>query len=285
MGVHTLTAPPEETTGEAPRPDGGAPPNRIITILSPKGGSGKTTVGVNLAVALATRHPRQVVLLDLDLQFGDVASVMRQSPTNTIGDIARRWPVDSANLKLALTAHNSGVYTLCAPLTPAEADDVTAAHVAGVIQVLQQSFPYVIVDTDPGLSERVLSALDVCTDIVMVCATEVPSIQGLAKALEALDVVGLTSPTRHFLLNRSDAKVGLDIEEIERTVGADIDVKVPSSIDVVKATNGGVPIMQSRSNDTIVKAFDRLADRFDSATAPAATAEASGGRRLFKRKA
>ena len=282
MEVETLTAPPEESTREEPRPAGGGPPNRIITVLSPKGGSGKTTVGVNLAVALAARRPREVVLLDLDLQFGDVASVLRLSPKNTIGDIARRWPVDSANLKLALTAHNSGVYTLCAPLTPAEADDVTAAHVAGVIHVLHQSFPYVIVDTDPGLSERVLSALDICTDIVMVCATEVPSIQGLAKALEALDVVGLTEPKRHFLLNRSDAKVGLDLEEIEKTVGAQIDIRVPSSIDVVKATNGGVPIMQSRSNDGVVKAFERLADRFDdSVIAPTS----SGGRRLFKRKA
>ena len=104
---------------------------------------------------------------------------------------------------------------------------------------------------------------------------------------EALDVVGLTGPRRHFLLNRADAKVGLDIDEIERTVGAEIDVKVPSSIDVVKATNGGVPIMQSRTNDTIVKAFDRLADRFDPAIAAKAkaSAEASGSRRLFKRKA
>ena len=285
MGVDTLTAPPEETTREAAPPEGGAPAHRIITILSPKGGSGKTTVGVSRAVALAARHPRDVVLGDLDLRFGDVASVLRQAPSRTIGDIARRWPVDSANLKLALTSHNSGLYTLCAPLTPAEADDVTSAHVVGVIEVLQQSFPYVIVDTDPGLSERVLSALDVCTDVVMVCATEVPSIQGLAKALEALDVVGLTQPRRHFLLNRADAKVGIEIAEIEQSVGAEIDVQVPSSIDVVKSTNGGVPIMQSRSNDAIVKAFERLTDRFDATAEPASSNPASGARRLFKRKA
>lgn len=283
MGVDTLTAPTDETNGAGPDLLDGTTPNRIITILSPKGGSGKTTVGVNLAVALAARHPREVVLLDLDLQFGDVASVLRLSPTNTIGDIARRWPVDSANLKLALTAHNSGLYTLCAPLTPAEADDVTADHVAGVVGALHQSFPYVIIDSDPGLSERVLSTLDICTDIVMICATEVPSIQGLAKALEALDVVGLTAPVRHFLLNRSDAKVGVELDEIEKTVGASIDVRVPSSIDVVKATNGGVPIMESRSNDALVTAFERLADRFDS-TVTSTDTPSSGGRRLFKRK-
>ncbi|WP_436793078.1 AAA family ATPase [Actinospongicola halichondriae] len=288
MDADTLTASGEETNHEATRgaavSEGAGPAHRIITILSPKGGAGKTTVGTNLAVALAARHPRKVVLVDLDLQFGDVASVLRQHPTTTIGDIARRWPVDSANLKLALTTHPSGMYTLCAPLTPAEADDVTSVHVAGVLSVLQRSFEYVVVDTDPGLSERVLSALDVCTDIVMVCATERPSIQGLAKALQALDVIGLTAPTRHFLLNRADAKVGLELEEIERTVGATIDVRVPSSIDVVKATNGGVPIMQSRSNDSIVKAFEQLADKVDSDRAGAAGSAPTGSRRLFKRK-
>ncbi len=258
----------------------------MITILSPKGGSGKTTVATNLAVALAARHPRKVVLVDLDLQFGDVASVLRQHPTTTIGDIARRWPVDPANLKLALTPHPSGMYTMCAPLTPAEADDVTSVHIVGALTVLHRSFEFVIVDTDPGLSERVLSALDVSTDVVMVCATERPSIQGLAKALQALDVVGLTDATRHFLLNRSDAKVGLETEEIERTVGAVIDVRLPSSIDLVKATNGGVPVMQSRSNDVLVKSFEKLAALF--ATPGVAIADPgvpTSGRRLFKRKA
>lgn len=257
-------------------------PQYIVTTLSPKGGAGKTTVGTNLAVGLAARYPRKVVLVDLDLQFGDVANVLRQSPTSTIADIARKWPVDGANLKLSLTSHHTGLYTLCAPLSPAEADDITADHVTGIIHSLAQSFRFVVVDTDPGLSERVLSALDVSTDIVMVCATEFPSIRGLAKALEALDVVGLTSARRHFLLNRADAKVGVEIDEIERVIGHSIDVSVPSSIDVVRATNGGVPVMESRSNDGLVKAFDRLVDLIDD-SAPRETV-APGSRRLFKRK-
>lgn len=285
MGVDTLTARGEATNQETTGSDGAGAVHRLITILSPKGGSGKTTVGTNLAVSLALRHPRKVVLVDLDLQFGDVASVLRLQPTTTIGDIARRWPLDSANLKLTLTPHQSGLYTLCAPLTPAEADDVAAEHVAGVLQVLHRSFEYVVVDTDPGLSERVLSALDVCTDLVMVCATDVPSIQGLSKALEALDVIGLTGPGRHFLLNRADAKVGLDFDDIERMIGVPIDIRVPSSIDMVKATNGGVPIMMSRTNDSIVSAFEALTDMFDNDSSGSSDGTLGGARRLFKRKA
>lgn len=270
----TMTAPAEGTAAD---------PNKIVTILSPKGGAGKTSVGTNLAVGLAARHPRQVVLIDLDLQFGDVANVLRLAPKNTIADISKRWPVDSANLKLALTAHPCGLYTLCAPLNPAEADDVAAEHVAGVLQMLRSSFRYVVVDTDPGLSERVLSALDLSADIVMVCSPEMPSIRGLRKALDALDLVGLTDARRHFLLNRADSKVGLEVADIERSIGADVDVKVPSSIDMVKATNEGVPVMESRSSVPLTSAFDKLVDLIDDTVHDDGGAER--GRRLFKRKA
>lgn len=283
MGAGLLTAPSEETAGS-----GGGSPQRIITVLSPKGGSGKTTVGTNLAVGLAARYPRDVVLVDLDLQFGDVANVLRQSPSATIADVARKWPVDSATVKLSLTAHRTGAYTLCAPLSPAEADDIGSEHVVGVIRTLADSFRFVIVDTDPGLSERVLSALDISTDIVMVCATEFPSIRGLAKALEALDIVGLTEARRHFLLNRADAKVGVEADDIERAIGHTVDVRVPSSIDMVKATNTGIPIMEARSNDVLVKAFESLCDLFDPAKpagGAADLAESGRGGRLFKRKA
>ena len=274
MSVMTLTAPASDDSQH----------HRIITILSPKGGSGKTTVGTNLAVGLGRRHPKQVALVDLDLQFGDVANVLRQSPTTTIGDIARKWPVDSANLKLALTSHPTGIYSLCAPLNPAEADDVTAEHVSGVLRALQQTFPFVVVDTDPGLSERVLSALDVSTDIVLVCATEIPSIRGLKKALEALDIVGLTAPRRHFLLNRADAKVGVELVDIERSVGHPVDVELPSSIDMVRATNDGIPVMESESNAALVRAFNKLVDRMEPGEV-GVPGEAAQGRRLFKRRA
>lgn len=274
MGVDTLTTPHDETA---------APDHRIITILSPKGGSGKTSVSTNLAVGLAAANPRQVVLVDLDLQFGDSANVLRLSPTSTVVDVCRKWPVDSAQLKLALTSHPSGVYTLCAPLNPAEADEVASEHVTGILATLHRSFKYVVVDTDPGLSERVLSALDVSTDIVLVCATEVPSIRGLQKALQALDVVGLTEPRRHFLINRADAKVGIELADIERTIGHTVDVEVPSSIDMVKATNDGVPVMESHSNAMLVRAFQTLVDRIDPDAAP--VGEGGPTRRLFKRRA
>jgi pilus assembly protein CpaE len=275
MSTTTLTADPVEEVATDPR---------IITILSPKGGAGKTTAATNLAVGLAKVHPKEVVLVDLDLQFGDVASNLRLSPTATIADVVRRWPCDTAQLKLALTAHHTGLYTLCAPLNPAEADEIVAEHVGGVLRALHRSFRFVVVDTDPGLSERVLSALDLSTDMVMICSTEVPSIRGLKKALEALDVIGLTEARRLLVLNRSDAKVGVDVDALERTVGHRVDVRVPSSIDMVLATNDGIPVMESERNPELVRAFQGLVDHF----LPRDREHGHSGRsgmRLFKRKA
>jgi len=277
MGAPTLTAPPAEEVA--------ADPSRIITILSPKGGAGKTSASTNLAVGLAKRCPKDVVLLDLDLQFGDVASNLRLSPTSTITDVVRRWPCDPAQLKLALTPHHCGLYTLCAPLNPAEADEITSEHVTGIIRALHRSFKYVVVDTDPGLSERVLSALDLSTDMVMICSTEVPSIRGLKKALEALDVIGLTAARRLLVLNRSNAKVGVDIPALERTVGHEVDIRVPSSIDMVLATNDGVPVMESERNPDLVRAFQELVDHFVPHDGEAGHGGRGGAVRLFKRKA
>lgn len=256
--------------------------HRIITILSPKGGAGKTTIATNLAVALARRHPRQVVLVDIDLQFGDVAGCLRLTPTGTFADIARAWPIDSAALKLQLTPHHTGLFVLCAPLDPAAADDITAEQVYAVLRDLSRSFRFVVVDTDPGLGERVLSALDASTDMVLVCGTDVPSVRGLRKGLEALDTIGMTSQRRHFVLNRADARVNLPPQEIEKSIGRPVDVPLPSSRDVVIGTNDGIPVVEAGSNPALVKAFEALADRVDDTDTDDAGARARMGR--FRRR-
>ena len=247
--------------------DDGASSTRTIAVLSPKGGVGKTMLSTNLAVGLAAVHPREVCLVDLDLQFGDVANTLRIVPEHTIHDAVDKGLADATALKLDLAPHPSGVYALCAPDDPAEADEISAAHVSRTIALLASSFSYVILDTDPGLGEYSLAAIDQATDLVFVCATDVASVRGLNKELKALDNLGLTEAKRHFVLNRSDAKVGLSVEAISDTVDLSVDVFVPSSRAVPLAMNQGLSLLEG-DESTVTKSLWQLVRRFTNASLP-----------------
>jgi pilus assembly protein CpaE len=158
------------------------PKNRVIPVLAAKGGSGKTTVSTNLAVSLAHSYPGDVVIVDLDLQFGDVASAFGLEPLHTFADIARHpGPVDLTRLKTLLTPKQSaGLYVLAAPESPAEADDLEPKMAADVIKLLATEFPFVVVDTAPGIDEFTLEVLDLATDLVLLASMDVPSVRGVA---------------------------------------------------------------------------------------------------------
>ncbi len=219
-----------------------APTSQIITVLSPKGGSGKTTVSSNLAVSLAKQHPGEVVLIDLDLQFGDVAHALRVMPEFTLADTTAAT-ADSTALKAFLT-HRDPLYVLCAPDQPEEADDITSEIVGSIIDQLRESFSIIIIDTPAGLDDSTMEAIDRATDLVFVTSTDIPSVHAVRKELEILDRMGVTAPKRHLVMNRSNAKVGLDVKDISVTTGLEIVASVPSSREVPIAMNRGVPLME-----------------------------------------
>ena len=197
-------------------PETRQPTTRIVTVISPKGGSGKTTVATNLAVGLAQVAPHQVVLIDLDLQFGDVASALRLTPEHTIADTARTGVLDTTTLKVLLTPHPAELFTLCAPESLAQADDLDPEQLSQVVRPLSTEFKYIVIDTCAGIDAHALAAMELATDLIMVCTTDVPCVRGVRKAVEALDVIGLSTQTRHFVLNRADARVGLERERHRR---------------------------------------------------------------------
>jgi pilus assembly protein CpaE len=255
--------------------DGGA---RVIVVLSPKGGAGKTTVACNLAVGIAAVKAREVVLFDTDLQFGDVANALRLTPDVSFGDAVSAGLTDLTSLKLALTPHPTGVYALCAPELPADSDDINGDHVARAVSLLREEFRYIVVDTDAGLGERTLAAIEGATDLIFVCATDVPSVRALRKELDALDTIGMTHQRRHIVLNRADAKVGLTADDIQSTVSHRIDVFVPSSRSVPVAMNQGIPLLENNAPSPATKALRELVARFVD-TAPPPTMTAAGARR------
>jgi pilus assembly protein CpaE len=234
------------------------PVGRIFTTVSPKGGSGKTTVAVNLAVALAQEAPGKVVLVDLDVQFGDVANYLRILPEQTLADAVAIDGLDAMTAKVLLTAHDSGLYVLCAPSDPAIGERITAEQCASVLKLLTQEFAYVVVDTSAGLTEQTLAALEASSDILFICSMDIGSVRSLRKELEALDELGMTSQGRHFVLNRADSRVGLQASEIEQTVGLPVEVSVPSSRSVPLAVNQGIPVVLGDARSTVAKSIRQL---------------------------
>lgn len=276
-----------ERRAQAMREDEATSQHRLILVLSPKGGSGKTTISSNLAVGLASRAPKQVVLVDGDLQFGDVANALRLLAESTVRDAISGGLGDVAEVKVHLTPHRSGLYALCAPEIPGIADEISPQAFAKAVTLLHHEFRYVVVDTDPGLSERTLQVMDHATDFVFVAATDVASVRGLHKTIDALDRIGLTGARRHFVLNRSDARVGLDLDDIAATIGMQPDVLVPSTVTLPVSLNQGTPVLELEEDSPATPALWHLVDRFEPdprQSSTGATAERRTGGGIFGRR-
>jgi pilus assembly protein CpaE len=217
---------------------------RVITVLGPKGGTGKTLVSTNLAVALSANHGRAVVV-DLDLQFGDVGLAMGLRPERTMYDLAQSGGTpDATKLEGYLVEHSSGAAALLAPTRPDHAAAVTPDAIREILRVLRASTPFVIVDTPPAFSPEVIAALDESTDICVVTMLDAPSLKNTKIALETLQLLGVQAPVR-IVLNRSDSNVGITHADVVHILGRAPDVLVPSSRDVVRSVNAGEPIVGS----------------------------------------
>jgi pilus assembly protein CpaE len=240
-----------------------APAGRIIAVLSPKGGSGKTMVAANLAAVLARAGQGSVVLVDLDVQFGDAASALGLVPEHTIGQLVSSPTIDSTTLKVFLTQHEpSGAFVLCGALSPEEGEAVTDQHASRILELLARDFAYVIVDTAAGLDERALATLEIATDVVLVASMDVSSIRSLGKEVNALERLGLAGTTRHFVLNRADARVGINVADVEAALGMAVNAEVPSSRTVPLSMNQGRAIVIDEPTSPVTREFMRLASRF-----------------------
>ncbi|MGD8149657.1 AAA family ATPase [Ornithinimicrobium sp. Y1694] len=236
---------------------------RVIAIASPKGGVGKTTIATNVATALAEHSPTGTVLVDLDVQFGDVAAALNLDPTYTLADLLT-GPVasDAIALKSVLTKHESGLHVVPGVRNPADADQITAAHITRLLDTLKREFRYVLIDTAPGLSEETLAALDHATDVVLVSGLDVPSVRGMRKELMVLEELDLQPVNIHVLVNMAEKGGGLSVADVTATLGRKVDVVLPRSPKVLRSTNEGVPMVVGQPKDGISKDLAALAARF-----------------------
>lgn len=245
-----------------PQPDQQSSQARIVVVASPKGGTGKTTVATNLAVGLASGAPHSTVLVDLDVQFGDVASALQLVPEHCLTDaVTGVASQDSIVLKTVLTPHPSGLYALCGSDSPAAGDGVTGDQVTRLLTQLAAEFRYVVVDTAPGLLEHTLAALDLATDVVLVSGMDVPSVRGMHKELQLLTDLNLLQASRHIVLNFADRREGLTVQDIQNTIGLPADIVLRRSKAVALSTNRGVPLLQHPGRDRAARELWRLVGR------------------------
>ena len=246
----------------------GKPNAPLIAILGPKGGTGKTLISANLAVALAQRD-QNVVLVDLDLQFGDIGLARGLSPERTMYDLMKAGPpFDHEKLDRHLIRHSSGVKVLIAPTRPDQASAVSIDYLRDIYASLRTMSDAVIVDTPPGFTPEVIATIDVSTEVCMVGMLDSLSLKNTKLGLETLDLMGYDTDHVSLVLNRADSRVGITPDDVSTIVGRGPDVSVPSDREIPRSVNEGTPIVAARQSSGAAKAFRTLADRYANKPAP-----------------
>lgn len=266
----------------------------MITVLGPKGGTGKTVTSSNLAVALALEG-KSAVLVDLDLQFGDVGLALGLEPTKTIYDLAvSGGSLDADKIDGFLAEHPSGARALLAPLRPDQAAAVGMSFLREVFEILRSRYDFLLVDTPPAFTPEVIAAVDSSSHLCVVGMLDALSLKDTKIGLETLQQMGYDPRVVTLVLNRADSNVGITQADVEQLLGRAPDVLVGSDRAIPRALTDGQPIVVAEPRSKAARSYTALAERYVAATArqaeaaPALAAPASNGngwRRMSLRKA
>ncbi len=216
---------------------------RIITVFSTKGGVGKTVIATNLAVALASEKKTRTILLDLDLQFGDVGVMLKLLPKHTLYDLVGLKNIDSGQINALLTKFNDRVSAFVAPLQPELADLVTPEIIKPVYGWLRQAADYVIVDTPPCFNDHVLSVLDETDQLYLVATLDLPSLKNIKLCLQTLKLLAFPREKTSLIVNRIDRSLGLSPEDVEEVFQEKISIRIVNDPSVPLAVNNGAPVI------------------------------------------
>jgi pilus assembly protein CpaE len=248
-----------------PRPAGNA---RVITVFSPKGGTGKTVVATNLAVALAAAGKR-TLLVDLDLQFGDVAIMLGLQPERTLHDLLTApGPLDSEKIAGYATRRGTLLDILPAPIKPEDAETIAEARVAELLDAARTGYDVVIVDTTPFFQPSVLTALDRTDELLLLCAPDVPTMKNVRLTLQTLDLLGFAADRVRLVLNRANTRIGFRAAQVASVVDRPVEVELPDDESVMVAVNRGVPVVELRAQGAFASALAAAAARLDRRVAP-----------------
>jgi pilus assembly protein CpaE len=233
---------------------------RVITVFSTKGGVGKSVIASNLAAHMASALDKRVVLLDLDLEFGDDALMLGLQPERTIYDAVQAYErLDAELLEGYMQTHSSGAKVLLAPTQPEHAEAITTARISGIIDLARQIGDVVLIDTPGRLDQLVLTAFDHSDYVLAVATMDLPSIKNTKVSLQKLRQLGYGNGMVRLTLNRADSKVFLDTTEVERALPNQVLTRIPSDRLVPRSVNRGIPITVDQPKSSVSKSIASLA--------------------------
>ena len=247
-----------------PEPLDPAEQGQVITVFSTKGGSGKSVIASNVAVRLAMRSDRPVCLVDADLQFGDVAVMLKLAPQHTIVDaVSAIDRLDAGLLQGLLVSHEpSGLLVLPAPLEPAFADQIGGPEMVRIVEILRGFCSHVVIDTPAYFNDVVLGLIEVSDDVLLVAGMDIPNIKNVKIGLQTLRLLNTPMSKLRLVLNRANSKVKLEVSEVEKTLQVKADSLIPSDVVVPQAVNKGTPVILSAPKAAVSRALEQLADTF-----------------------
>jgi pilus assembly protein CpaE len=233
---------------------------RIVTVFSPKGGTGKTVMSSNLATAFAKHGGKRTLLLDLDLQFGDAAIMLGIEPDKTIYDlVVAPGELDPEKLAGYTTRHASGVDVLPAPIRPEDAELVTEAKLSRLLEVAKESYEMIVVDTSPFFHGPMLATLDSTDELLLVCGLDVPTIKNVRLSLQTLELLSFPTERIRVVLNRANTNVGMKRGEVEAALEQRVRFEIPSDRAVPLAVNRGNPAVVSDPKADFSRALREMA--------------------------
>jgi pilus assembly protein CpaE len=238
------------------------PRGKIVSVYSPKGGTGCTTLAVNLAMVL-NNPDTKVALVDGNLQFGDVAVFVNEQGKNTVVDLAPRADeLDEDIVEEVMVKHStSGLHILAAPSRPEYAEKVTSGQFSKLLEYLTQLYAYVVVDTSPTLTDVTLATIEASDIIVLVTTQDIPSIKNCRLFLDLLQNLGIERDRIMFIMNRFDKKTNITPDRVADNLKQEVALVIPADdATTVKAVNRGVPFVLDNRNQPAARGVISLAE-------------------------
>lgn len=258
---------------------------KLIVVFSAKGGCGKTTLSINLATALTNNPNSRVCLVDLDLQFGDIAVSLQASPEKTISAaIGMGANLDLLGTRSIISNYDPSLDLLLAPTNPTDVEFISGELVEKILTNLVIDYDYVVIDTPPAFTDFVLKSIEMMDACYLITTLEMPAIKNLKIVLETLDALKVDQSVIRVVINRADSKTGISPKEAEVLLQRTVDYELPNEVNVAVAANQGQPLIRFAPKSPLGKVIVRMASELKIFLFPELERNSTTSKSIFRRR-